>query len=68
MVKAGPGNRRRQGIRARWPLSVAVIAVSGAVKAVTSDVTAVTMDRDPCAGRDRHLVAVTAVAGGLPRD
>jgi hypothetical protein len=49
-----PGNRRRRGIRARWPLSVAVIAVTGAMKAVTGDVTVVTRGRDPCAGRKRH--------------
>ena len=60
-------NRRRHGIRARWPPSVAVIAVTGAVKTGTGDVTAATRGRDPCTGRDRHLAAVTAVAGGLPR-
>jgi hypothetical protein len=61
-----PGNRRRHGTRARWPLSVAVIAVTGTVDAVTGDVTVVTKGRDPCAGLDRHRAAVTAVAGGLP--
>jgi hypothetical protein len=50
----------------RWPLSVTLIAVTGAVKAVTGDVTVVTRGRDPSAGRDRHCAAVTAVAGGLP--
>ncbi len=62
-----PGKRRRRGIRARWLLSVAVIAVTGAVKAVTGNVTGITRGRDPCAGRDRHCAAVTAMAGGLPR-
>ncbi len=40
--------------RPRWPLSVAVIDVTGAVKAVIGDVTAVNRGHDPCAGRDRH--------------
>jgi hypothetical protein len=52
-----PCGRRRRGNRARWPLSVAVIAVKGTVQAVggsvTGAVTAVTRGRDPCAGRDR---------------
>jgi hypothetical protein len=43
--------------RARWPLFVTVIAATcamGAVcGAVISAVTAMTRDRDPCAGRDR---------------
>jgi hypothetical protein len=60
-------DRRRRRIPAHWPLSVAVIAVTGAVKAVTGDGTAVTRSRDPCAGRDRHRAAVTTVAGGLQR-
>jgi hypothetical protein len=62
-----PGNRRRHGIRARWPLYVAVIAVTCAVKAVTGAVTETTRGSDPCAGRERHRAALTAVAGGLPR-
>ena len=41
------GDRRRRGIPARCPLSVAVITVSGAVKAMTGDVTAVTRGSDP---------------------
>ena len=46
-----PGGRRRRGYWARWLLHVAVIAVTGAVKAVGSAVTgavgAVTRGRDP---------------------
>jgi hypothetical protein len=63
-----PGGRRRRGNRARFPLSVAVIAVNGTVLAVggavTGAVTAVTRGRDPCAGRDR--LRSCAVAGRSP--
>jgi hypothetical protein len=52
-----PCCRHSSGNRARWPLSVAVIATTGTVQAVgsavTGAVTAVTRGRDPCAGRDR---------------
>ena len=52
-----PGGRLRRGNRARCPLSVAGIAMTGTVLAVggsvTGAVTAVTRGRDPCAGRDR---------------
>ena len=37
-----PGGRRRRGIRARWPLSVTVIAGTGTSKAVIGTVTVVT--------------------------
>jgi hypothetical protein len=63
-----PGGRRCRGILACWPLSVAVIAVNGAVNAVTGDLNAVTRGRNPCAGRERHRAAVTTVVGGLPRN
>ncbi len=53
-----PCGRRRGRNRARWPLSIKVIAVTGAVKAVggavTGAVTTVTRGRGPCAGSDRH--------------
>jgi hypothetical protein len=52
-----PCSRRRRGNQASFPLSIAVIAVTGTVQAVggavTGAVTAVTRGRDPCAGRDR---------------
>ena len=52
------GGRRHRGIRALWPFSITVLAVTGAVKAVggavTGTVPAVTRGRDPCAGRGRH--------------
>ncbi len=52
-----PCCRRRRGNRASYPLSVAVIAVTGTVQAVggavTGAVTPVTRSRDSCAGRDR---------------
>jgi hypothetical protein len=59
-----PGGLRRRGIRARWLLSVAVIAVTGAVKAVTGAVTAVTRGRDPGLNVSGTVLAVTAMAGG----
>jgi hypothetical protein len=62
-----PCCRRRRGNRARWPLSVTMIAVTGTVQAVggtvTGTVAAVTRGRDPCSGSDRLRAAVTAVAG-----
>ena len=52
------------GPAGRWLLSVAVIAVTGAVKAVTGAVTAVTRGRDPGLNVSGTVLAVTAMAGG----
>ena len=62
-----PGGRRRREIRARWPLPVAVIAVTGAVeavsRAVTGAVTAVIRGRDPVPDVTGTVLAVQAGAG-----
>ncbi len=50
------GGRRRRGFRTFWPLSVTVVAVTGAV-------TAVTRGRDPALDVTGTVPAVIAVAG-----
>jgi hypothetical protein len=58
-----PGGRRRRGFRTRWPPSVIVAAVTGAVNATTGAVTAVTWDRDSALDVTGTLPAVIAVTG-----
>jgi hypothetical protein len=53
------GGRRRRGFRTRWPLSVPVVAVTGAVYAVTG----VTCGRDSALDVTGTVPAVIAVAG-----
>ena len=64
-----PGGGRRPGNPARWPLPVTVIAVTGAVKAVTGAVTgavkAVIRIRDPAPTVTGAVPAVTAGRSSL---
>ncbi len=57
------GGRPRRGFRTRWPLSVTVVAVTGAVNAVTGVVTGVTWGRDPALDVTGTVPPVIAVAG-----
>jgi hypothetical protein len=58
-----PGCRRLRGFRTRWPPSVTVVDVTGAVNAVTGAVTAVTWGHDPVPEVTGTVPAVIAVAG-----
>jgi hypothetical protein len=58
-----PGCRRLRGFLTRWPPSVTVVDMTGAVNAVTGAVTAVTWGRDPVPEVTGTVPAVIAVAG-----